>query len=231
MRHPRSSPPSETNPSTPRSCGALWERTEGWAAGLQLAALTVFGTDQPAEAATAIHGNDRHIMDYLSSEVVDRLLPEHRELLLGTSMLERLCGPLCDYVLDREGSDAVLAELDRATCSSYLWTGIGVVQVSPALSARSCCRRLQGEDSAEPARVHAKAAEWFLQVGLLDEAVGHLINAGDETAAAGAAPLEGAVIPRQGALAEHLRLGQRLDATMVMADPQTVRVPGVGCRR
>ena len=51
----------------------LWERTEGWAAGLQLAALSIRGTARPSAAARAIHGDDRHILDYLSAEVLDRL--------------------------------------------------------------------------------------------------------------------------------------------------------------
>jgi len=91
----------------------LCERTEGWAAGLQLAALMVRGAPRPTVAAAVIHGDDRHILDYLSTEVVDRLRPDQSDLLVRTSVLERLSGDLCDHVLDRHGSAAVLAELDR----------------------------------------------------------------------------------------------------------------------
>ncbi len=159
-------------------------------------------------------------MDYLSSEVVDRLLPEHRELLMGTSMLERLCGPLCDHVLDRNGSDAVLAELDRAHLFVVPLDGRREWYRCHRLFREVLLQRLQGDDSDEPARVHSKAAEWFLHMGHLDEAVGHLISAGDETAAAGLLRSKVPSFLEQGALAAHLRLGQLLDATSVMADPQ-----------
>ena len=92
----------------------LRERTEGWAAGLQLAALKIRHAERPAEAAAPLDGGDRHILDYLSVEVVDRLAPEQRDLLVRTAVLERLSGPLCDAVLGRTGSTEVLDALDRA---------------------------------------------------------------------------------------------------------------------
>ena len=96
------------------AAGLLWERTEGWAVGLQLAALSIRGAARPAAAAMAIHGDDRHILDYLSTEVLQRLRPQQRDLLVRTSVLERLSGRLCDDVLERQGSGAILDQLDRA---------------------------------------------------------------------------------------------------------------------
>ena len=92
----------------------LCERTEGWAAGLQLAALTLRGAAAPAAAVDAIRGDDRHILDYFAAEVFDRLPTSHRDLLVRASVLERLSGPLCDAVLERTGSGAILDELSRA---------------------------------------------------------------------------------------------------------------------
>ena len=135
-------------------------------------------------------------------------------------MLERLSGPLCDHVLDRDGSDALLAELDRAHLFVVPLDGRREWYRCHRLFREVLLHRLQGVDSDEPGRVHAKAAEWFLQMGHLDEAVGHLISAGDETAAAGLLRSRVPSFLEQGALAAHLRLGQRLDATNVMADPQ-----------
>ncbi len=203
-----------------RAATLLWERTEGWAAGLQLAALTVRGSSRPADAVMAIHGDDRHIVDYLSSEVVDRLLPEHRDLLLRTSVLERLCGPLCDHVLERDGSGDVLADLDRA----HLF----VVPLDQRREWYRChrlfrdvlLRRLESSDSGEAARVHSRAAEWFVRRGLLDEAVDHLISAGEEATAAELLRSKVPSFLEEGALAAHLRLGQRLSAERVLADPQ-----------
>ena len=101
-------------PLDDRATLLLWERTEGWAAGLQLAALSLRGTARPSAAARAIHGDDRHILDYLSAEVLDRLSPDQRHLLVRTSVLERLSGPLCDEVLGTHGSATILEQLDRA---------------------------------------------------------------------------------------------------------------------
>ena len=96
----------------------LWEHTEGWAAALQLAALTVRAHGIPAVVPT-IGVHDRHTLDYLMSEVIDRLLPDQRELLVRTSVLERLSGPLCDYVLGRAGSAGLLRGSTAPTSSSY----------------------------------------------------------------------------------------------------------------
>jgi len=198
----------------------LWSKTEGWAAGLQLAALSMRGATGSANAAAGIHGDDRHIVDYFTTEVIDTLVPEQRDLLLRTSVLERLCASLCDHVLGHDGSGAVLEQLDRA----HLF----VVPLDAHREWYRCHRlfrgvllqRLQAVDRGEPARVHTKAAEWFLDRGHLDEAVGHLINAGDEEAAAALLRSKVPSFLEQGALSEHLALGQRLSASTVLADPR-----------
>ena len=92
----------------------LVARTEGWPAGLYLAALSLGGREDAAGFIEAFAGDDRHIVDYLGGEVLEGIEPETREFLLRTSILERLCGPLCDHVLG--GGDAVgrLLEIERA---------------------------------------------------------------------------------------------------------------------
>ena len=92
---------------------ALVDRTEGWAVGLKLAALTIRGSTDPAARAAAAR-DDRHIIDFLSSEVLDRLPADRRAFLVRTAVLDRLCGSLCDAVLGRTGSAAVLEALERA---------------------------------------------------------------------------------------------------------------------
>ena len=89
------------------------DRTEGWAAGLKLAALTMRGSASPSARAAAAR-DDRHIIDFLSSEVLDRLPADQRAFLVRTAVLDRLCGSLCDAVLGRTGSAAVLETLERA---------------------------------------------------------------------------------------------------------------------
>jgi LuxR family maltose regulon positive regulatory protein len=195
----------------------LTERTEGWAAGLQLAALTIRHAERPAEAAARLDGGDRHILDYLSLEVVDRLAPDHRDLLVRASVLERLSGPLCDYALDRTGSCAALDALDRAD--------LFVTALDPRREWYRChrlfrdvlLRRLAADPDART-RVLARAADWFLERGYVAEAVAHRIAAGDE---GGAADLLRSQVPaflERGELAVHLQLGRQLPAATVLRD-------------
>ena len=78
----------------------LVARTEGWPAGLYLAALSLGGRADQSEFIEAFAGDDRHIVDYLGGEVLDGIDPATRTFLLRTSILERVCGPLCDHVLE-----------------------------------------------------------------------------------------------------------------------------------
>ena len=93
---------------------ALEARTEGWIAGLQLAALSMQGRDDVAGFITAFTGNDRYIVDYLVEEVLQRQPERVRSFLLQTSVLSRLSGPLCDAVTGQQGGRAMLEALERA---------------------------------------------------------------------------------------------------------------------
>ena len=89
----------------------LHERTEGWPAGLYLAALYLREGGPLASAAVSFGGDDRLVSDYLESEFLSRISRQQRAFLTRTAVLERMCGPLCDAVLDVAGSAAVLADL------------------------------------------------------------------------------------------------------------------------
>ena len=93
---------------------ALGARTEGWAAGLQLAALSLHGHDDAAAFVAAFTGSHRYVLDYLAEEVLEGQDKQVRTFLLETSVLERLSGPLCDAVTGREGSQALLEQAERA---------------------------------------------------------------------------------------------------------------------
>nr|MBA3276909.1 helix-turn-helix transcriptional regulator [Chloroflexia bacterium] len=93
---------------------ALEARTEGWIAGLQLAALSIRGRDDVAGFIRAFTGDDRYIVDYLVEEVLRRQPERVRSFLLQTSILERLSGPLCDAVTGREDGRQLLESLERA---------------------------------------------------------------------------------------------------------------------
>ena len=157
----------------------LCQRTEGWAAGLYLAALSLEGRSDAGSFIRAFAGDNRHIVDYLSAEVLDGQPPAIRLFLLRTAVLERLSGPLCDAVLDTSGSAATLEQLERDNLflipldSSRHWYRYHHLFGD---LLRNELRR--GEPALIP-RLHERAAAWFRAEGLTDEAVRHLIAGGD----------------------------------------------------
>jgi LuxR family maltose regulon positive regulatory protein len=157
----------------------LHRRTEGWAAGLYLAALSIAGRADAAAFIKTFAGDNRHIVDYLMAEVLDGQPPHLRSFLLRTSVLGRLNGPLCDAMLQTSGSASVLEKIEREN-----------LFVVPLDMSRHWYRyhQLFGEllrtelRRSEPdlvADLHRRAATWFETEGLIDEALRHLIAAGD----------------------------------------------------
>ena len=157
----------------------LHRRTEGWAAGLYLAALSLAGRADTAAFIRTFAGDNRHIVDYLMAEVLDGQPPHLRSFLLRTSVLGRLSGALCDAVLQTSGSASVLEKIEREN-----------LFVVPLDTSRHWYRyhQLFGEllrtelRRSEPdlvADLHRRAATWFETEGLIDEAVRHLVAGGD----------------------------------------------------
>src|SRR5262249_8511526 len=93
---------------------SLVARTEGWAAGLRLAALSLAKDADPERLAAAFSGRDRAVAEYLLAEVLERQPPEVSRLLLRTSILERVSGPLADRLTGSSGSERILWELEDA---------------------------------------------------------------------------------------------------------------------
>ena len=89
-------------------------RTEGWAAGLRLAALSLAGHPDPGRFAAEFSGTDRTVAEFLLAEVLDRQSEEVRRLLLRTSVLDRVSGPLADVLTGRSGGERILQDLERA---------------------------------------------------------------------------------------------------------------------
>ena len=93
---------------------ALTDRTEGWIAALQLAAISLQGRDRRRGFIAGFAGDDRYVFDYLVEEVLAHQPPDVREFLLGSAVLDRLTGPLCDAVVDGVDAGAMLPALERA---------------------------------------------------------------------------------------------------------------------
>ena len=161
------------------SVAALAARTEGWAAGLQLAALSLRGHADAAAFVAAFTGSHRYVLDYLAEEVLERQDEQLRTFLLETSVLERLSGPLCDAVTGREGSQALLEEAERA--------GLFLIPLDELrgwwryhhLFADLLRARLQQERPGRAAQLHRNAAAWYAGHGLADDAIGHAAAAGE----------------------------------------------------
>jgi ATP/maltotriose-dependent transcriptional regulator MalT len=166
------------------AAAALAARTEGWAAGLQLAGLSLRGHADPAGFVAAFGGSHRFVLDYLADEVLDGQPGEVRAFLLETSVLERLTGELCDAVTGRSGGQAMLEQVERA--------GLFVVPLDEVrgwwryhhLFADLLRARLQAEQPGRVVGLHRAAAAWSEEQGLADDAVRHALAAGDTTCAA-----------------------------------------------
>jgi ATP/maltotriose-dependent transcriptional regulator MalT len=161
------------------SVAALAARTEGWAAGLQLAALSLRGQDDAAAFVAAFTGSHRYVLDYLAEEVLEGQDEQLRMFLLETSVLDRLSGRLCDAVTGRDGSQALLEEAERA--------GLFVIPLDEVrgwwryhhLFADLLRARLRQEQPGRLAQLHRNAATWCEQHGLADDAIGHAAAAGE----------------------------------------------------
>ncbi len=158
---------------------ALQQRTEGWAAGLYLAGLSLRGRPEPSAFIRAFAGDDRQIVDYLLAEVLDGLPAEIRSFLLRTSVLDRLSGPLCDAVVSGGGSGRLLEEIERSN--------LFLVPLDRRHRWYRChhlfAEMLRHElDRAEPGLavlLHRRASAWHHAHGNVAEAIGHALSAGD----------------------------------------------------
>ena len=163
---------------------ALVARTEGWAAGLQLAGLSLRGHADAAGFVAAFSGSHRYVLDYLADEVLDGQPGPVRAFLLETSVLERLSGELCDAVTGRAGSQAMLHDIERA--------GLFLVPLDEVrgwwryhhLFADLLRARLQAEQPGRAPVLHRAAAAWCEEHDLADDAVRHALAAGDTAWAA-----------------------------------------------
>jgi LuxR family maltose regulon positive regulatory protein len=164
---------------------ALESRTEGWIAGLQLAALSMQGRSDTTHFIQAFTGSHRFVLDYLMEEVLQRQPERVRSFLLQTAILERLCGSLCDAVTNRDDGRSMLELLERSN--------LFVVPLDDRrqwwryhhLFADVLQARLIEEQSDRVSELHRRASEWFEQNNLPAEAIHHALIAKDfERAAA-----------------------------------------------
>src|SRR5260221_7739815 len=162
----------------------LHQRTEGWAAGLRLAALSLAGHPDPERFVAEFSGSDRAVAEYLLAEMLDRQPPDVHDLLLRTCLLERVNGELADLLTGRPGSEQILLSLEDANAF--------VVSLDPGrtwfryhhLFADFLRLELRRTLPDQVPALHRRAAGWFTLHGQVVNAIRHTQAAGDWPAAA-----------------------------------------------
>ena len=158
---------------------ALVQRTEGWPAGLYLAALAMRAGSPRAEAGFSVTGDDRFVGDYLRSELLDRVSRAEVTFLTRTAILDRMCGGLCDAVVGRTGSSRTLEQLESRN-----------LLVVPLDRRREWYRyhhlfrellhaELRRREPELIARLHSRAAHWYEANAMPEAAIDHAMAAGD----------------------------------------------------
>src|SRR5215213_1596883 len=202
----------------------LTERTEGWAAGLIMAGLSLRGRQDPSAFIASFHGDNRHVADFLATEVLERQSEETRTFLLRTSILERLSGPLCDAVLETEGSAGLLGELERSNLFLVPLDDHREWYRHHHLFAQLLRLELASREPALLATLHRRAAAWHRQAGNLDEAIGHSSAAGEFTEAAALIAQHWLTYWRRGQRATVARWLDGLPEAAILGDPPVAYV-------
>lgn len=167
-----------------QSAASLVERTEGWAAGLYLAALALRDHAKPTEAASAFSGDDRVVADYLRHELLAMFPESLVQFLSRTSVLEELSGPLCDAVLDATGSQATLEELERSNRFVVPLDRSGDLFRYHHLFGDLLRAELRHREPELQPVLHARASAWYEANGHTDSAIRHARLANDTERAA-----------------------------------------------
>jgi LuxR family transcriptional regulator, maltose regulon positive regulatory protein len=171
-------------PLTPSQLALLTERTEGWAAGLRLAGLALRGRSDADAFLDSFTGSHQFIMTYLIEDVLSRQPEWVQEFLIATSILGQLNGELCDALTGRDDGAAILAGLARDNLFTLPLDDEGHWYRYHQLFAGVLHHRLRQLAPQREAELHARAARWYEQHGLLVPAVDHAFRSGDNDEAA-----------------------------------------------
>jgi LuxR family transcriptional regulator, maltose regulon positive regulatory protein len=197
----------------------LWERTEGWAAGLYLAGLSLKGQPDPGPFIASFEAGHRHIVDYLGAEVLAGQPEPLRSFLLRTSILQRLSGPLCDAVLEVSDSTALLAELEQGNLFLIALDDQRRWYRYHHLFAKLLALELAEQEPALVPVLHRRAAAWYQDAGDVEAAVHHITAAGDFDHAGTLIAHHWPSYIRSGRLGTLARWLERLPDDAIEADP------------
>ena len=194
---------------------ALNERTEGWIAGLQLAALSLSSAPNFHGLMSGITGGQQFIREYLTEEVFNSQPAAIQQFLMQTSILDRFCAALCNEVTETHESQKILKELLRANVflvaldSEHQW-----------FRYHHLFSEFLREKVIDTRNLHLRAMKWFEQNGYLTEAIKHANSAGDHMTAAGLVREHGPAMIAGGDIATFLRWLKAIPDAIIAADPR-----------
>ena len=156
---------------------SLVEKTEGWPAGLYLAALSLQSAADRHAFVRIFGGSNRHVVDFLVTEVLEAHTPAEQALMLQASILERLTGPLCDAVMDQEGSAAMLDALSRSNLFLVPLDDEAGWYRFHHVFAQLLHVELERREPGQARALHRRAYSWHRDHGTTDEAIRHAVAA------------------------------------------------------
>ena len=203
----------------PDEIAALERRTEGWIAGLQLAALSMRGRDDRAGFIQAFTGSSRFILDYLIEEVFEGQSPAVKDFLLKTSILERLSAPLCDVVTEKTVSQETLEALEQANLFIVPLDQFREWYRYHRLFADLLRHRLMTSFIPENA-LHQRASQWYEQNDFPAEAIRHALAAKDWEHAASLISANNNEMLKRGEVLTVIGWFEALPENMLLSDPK-----------
>ena len=162
----------------PGDVDELVERTEGWPTGLYLAALSMRSVGDRHAFVSRFGGTSRHVVDFLVDEVLEGQEPELQTLMLRGSVLERLCGPLCDALLEQDGSGEQLTDLARTNLFLVPLDDYGQWYRFHHLFRQLLRVELEHREPGLARTLHRRAYAWHRDHGSTEEAIEHALDAG-----------------------------------------------------
>ena len=204
---------------SPDEIAALERRTEGWIAGLQLAALSMQGRDDLKGFIQAFTGSSRFILDYLIEEVFEKQSTDVKDFLLKTSILERLSGPLCDAVAEKNVSQELLEALEQANLFIVPLDQSREWYRYHRLFSELLRNRLRASSFAED-ELHQRASQWYEKNNHPSEAIQHALAAGDWKHAADLIGANSDAMLKRGEVLTVIGWFQALPEEMLLSNPK-----------
>lgn len=157
----------------------LVERTEGWPAGVYLAALSLRGHPDPEDFIRGFTGGNRYIVDYLGEEIIGRQPEDVRQFLLRTAVLERFTASLCDTVAETANAQNIIRKLEHENLFLVSLDRNHEWYRYHHLFAQFLLGQLVRAGPGTVSALHRRASAWYLERGFIDEAIGHGLAAGE----------------------------------------------------